>query len=290
MQQITKRAHSQERDGSPSTAGLIELATQVVCDSFRQDYRTLFAHSDESCTLISACGPIFTGLKDMRENLGKHVKLPEFIIRDARFRIAHEQNDGSQITVVGSFSAFSDFTTSQTIVAHRMHVSMSMQWNGSEWRIFMMHFSMDGEQKDGKYDFPVKEGEQTYRYVRAILKAGKLMGNRDERVIISSGGTGVFVNPQALMYAEAQGKSTLLHLVEKVAEVRQLLQTIEGLLPSQFVRISRKHIVNCSYIVRMDGDVIELPDGTLLPLPRRRAKQLQQEIAERIEQLQTTTP
>ena len=273
------------RGSEPDCSDLVELVTRIIRTSFQQDYRLLFDHASDDCVLISACGPMFNGLEDMRAHMGRRVKLPRFIVRDAHFRVTHAETP-AEVTVVGSFAIYSDFTTDRTIIAQRMQASMGMHWNGEDWRIHTVHFSFDGKNINGEYSFPVEVGEETYRYVLDILRASRYREAREERLIISQGSTETFVDPQLILYVEAQGKASVLHLATGRTEVRKLLAELQDMLPRQFVRISRKHIVNCAYVVSMDGDAVELPGGVRLAIPKRRNQSVRQEILARMRQLQ----
>ena len=271
----------------PDLSHLVDLIARIICTSFRQDYRLLFEHASNDCVLISACGPVFNGLEDMRAHMGKRVKLPQLIVRDARFRVTRAETL-SEVTVVGSFTTYSDFTTDRTIISQHMQVSMGAHWDGGTWRIHTVHFSADNKTPDGDFHFPVAVGEETYRYVLSILRANRYRGAREERLIISQGTTETFVNPQLVLYAEARGKASVLHLVAGKIEVRKLLAELQDLLPRQFARISRKHIVNCAYVVSVDSDAVELPGNVRLAIPKRRSQSVRQEILARVRDLQET--
>lgn len=62
----------------PTEDELLDLVNRVVAGSFHHDYSLLFSHATDDCTLISACGPLFSGLADMRANLGKTPTFPIF--------------------------------------------------------------------------------------------------------------------------------------------------------------------------------------------------------------------
>lgn len=262
----------------PTEDELLDLVNRVVAGSFHHDYSLLFSHATDDCTLISACGPLFSGLADMRANLGKNPDLPDFLIRDASFRIA-SVTAPDNVMVVGSFAIYSDFSTTEAVAAEHLNASFGLRRDGDAWRFYLVHFSKDDVQPDGSYNFPFEVSKQTYQYVRAIIKAGTGKRAAGERIEIPSGSSTVYLDPQQLIYAEADGKAAKLHLVEETVEVRQLLAALEKLLPPTFLRISRKHLINCDYVTSVSPDAVELAGDVRLPLPKRTTAAIRQEIS-----------
>ena len=285
MDSVGEEAASVQQVDHPESAELIELVDRVVRGAYSHDYEPLFSCATPDCTLVTACGPTFSGLEDMRANLGKGADLPDFIVRDAQFSITRS-SDPNDVTVVGTFTIYSDFSERQVIVAENQMVSMCLRKQDGVWRIYLAHFSTQHQAPAQSEERPLEMGERTYRYVQAILRAGRHGGEAQDRITIVSRGTTVFVNPRLLIYAEAAGKTTVLHLTNGTTEVCQLLSAVEELLPSQFLRISRKHVVNVGYVERIENDSIMLADGARLPLPKRRAQELRQTIIERARDLQ----
>lgn len=285
MDSVGEEAASVQQVDHPESAELIELVDRIVRGAYSHDYEPLFSCATPDCTLVTACGPTFSGLEDMRANLGKGADLPDFIVRDAQFSITRS-SDPNDVTVVGTFTIYSDFSERQVIVAENQMVSMCLRKQDGVWRIYLAHFSTQHQAPAQSEERPLEMGERTYRYVQAILRAGRHGSEAQDRITIVSRGTTVFVNPRLLIYAEAAGKTTILHLTNGTTEVRQLLSAVEELLPWQFLRISRKHVVNVGYVERVENDGIMLADGARLPLPKRRAQELRQTIIERARDLQ----
>lgn len=285
MDSVVEEAAPVQQADHPESVELIELVDRIVRGAYSHDYEPLFSCATPDCTLVTACGPTFSGLDDMRANLGKRADLPDFIVRDAQFSITRS-SDPHDVTVVGSFTIYSDFSERQVIVAENQMVSMCLRKQDGAWRVYLAHFSTQHQPPAQSEERPLEMGERTYRYVQAILRAGRQGNEAQDRITIVSRGTTVFVNPRLLIYAEAAGKTTILHLTNGTTEVRQLLSAVEELLPAQFLRISRKHVVNVGYVERIENDGIMLADGARLPLPKRRAQELRQTIIELARDLQ----
>lgn len=284
MDSVVEEAASVQQVDHPESAELIELVDRIVRGAYSHDYEPLFSCAAPDCTLVTARGPTFSGLDDMRANLGKRADLPDFIVRDAQFSITRS-SDPDDVIVVGTFTIYSDFSERQVIVAENQMVSMCLRKEDGAWQIYLAHFSTQHQPPAQNEERPLEMGERTYRYVQAILRAGRHESEAQDRISIVSSGTTVFVNPRLLIYAEAAGKTTVLHLTNGTTEVRQLLSVVEELLPGQFLRISRKHVINVGYVERIENDAIVLADGARLPLPKRRAQELRQAIIERARDL-----
>ena len=81
------------------------------------------------------------------------------------------------------------------------------------------------------------------------------------------------VYAQDILYAQAAGKQTSLHLFDGVHDYNYLLRDIEKLLPAGlFYRVSRSFLVNLQYVDSYDAKNVVMKNGDTLPL---RAKEFQ---------------
>ena len=71
MDSVGEEAASVQQVDHPESAELIELVDRIVRGAYSHDYEPLFSCATPDCTLVTACGPTFSGLEDMRANLGK---------------------------------------------------------------------------------------------------------------------------------------------------------------------------------------------------------------------------
>ncbi len=91
----------------------------------------------------------------------------------------------------------------------------------------------------------------------------------------------VLIDPAHILYCEADSNYTVIHLTNGVCETSSLnLGKLEVLFPDNFIRISRVHLINPSYLYKVnrknrlcildnDGEAI------LLPIPVRKLKHLE---------------
>ncbi len=84
-----------------------------------------------------------------------------------------------------------------------------------------------------------------------------------------------YVNPADIIYIQADGSYSIVKLVDGSSILlSRLLKDFEMLLGnSGFYRISKSFLINMQLVSmyrRLDGGTIEMMDGTLIPVPRRK--------------------
>jgi two-component system, LytTR family, response regulator len=90
-----------------------------------------------------------------------------------------------------------------------------------------------------------------------------------------------------ILYCEADGESTIIHLVnaQVKSSVCRSLKEVEGLLKNKgFFRVHHSYLINLNYMdryIKGDGGDIIMSDGSCIPVSRQR----KQEFMERIEKL-----
>ena len=92
----------------------------------------------------------------------------------------------------------------------------------------------------------------------------------------------ILINPQDVVYCQADGNYTHIQLVTNVREVTtQNLGAIEGLFNGRsFFRASRSYLLNLKYLARVDRKscncILEYPDGTCsIRIPAQKIKILE---------------
>ena len=84
---------------------------------------------------------------------------------------------------------------------------------------------------------------------------------------------------QEILYAEADDKRVILHLVDREEGFNYLLGEFEKLLEScgLFYRVHRSYIVNFQHVKRYDASRVVLANGVELPLKARGFKEKYQD-------------
>lgn len=81
------------------------------------------------------------------------------------------------------------------------------------------------------------------------------------------------VAPSEALYLESDGRGTLWHTkTEKIRSAASINRSAAMLPEDKFIQIYRSIYVNISEIKRIDSDRLELSDGSVLPLSRRRRR------------------
>ncbi len=88
------------------------------------------------------------------------------------------------------------------------------------------------------------------------------------RIEIKRGGVYETVYAQDILYAEASGKKTVLHLFGGARDYNRLLSELENneLSGAQFYRIHRSFLVNMQHVVGYDAKSVTMKNGDVLSL------------------------
>ena len=106
----------------------------------------------------------------------------------------------------------------------------------------------------------------------------------DDRVVVRDGERVHLVEVARIRCVESSRNYATLHFAAQRVTIKRALAAIEARLPArQFVRISRRHLVNLAMVVKIeegmgDGYFVELDDGQRLPMSRRSALELQRRL------------
>ena len=104
-------------------------------------------------------------------------------------------------------------------------------------------------------------------------------GDAPRRLQLRSESGIIFVDPEEIVYAESAGKRSIVHLRDRDVTVCVLLRELCEMLPSQFVRANRFYVVNVRHVHEVGRDGILFSTGESVPIPERRVKEIQLEIA-----------
>ena len=88
-----------------------------------------------------------------------------------------------------------------------------------------------------------------------------------------------YLDPHEILYVEALGKRCVVHQLDGTLPLNTLLSEAESQLPGTFVRTHRSYLVNTAHISGMRKFMLELSDGTEIPIPERRYGEVRREIA-----------
>lgn len=129
-------------------------------------------------------------------------------------------------------------------------------------------------------DYLVKPVTQA-RFDAALQRLRRALGAPgDERIVLGGRGGGAAVALADVVWVEADGAYVAVHAGGRRHVLREsLAQILERLGPRRFVRIHRSAAINLGHLRalrrgRPRGLVVELSDGTRLPISRRKAREV----------------
>ena len=99
------------------------------------------------------------------------------------------------------------------------------------------------------------------------------MTSRYPKIALQSTQGILFVRKQEILFAIANGNSTVVHLTEnrKTKVPRKLKEVSQLLAGENFIRIHRSHLINLEHVVQFNGnDSVIMNNGVALPVARHR--------------------
>ena len=265
---------------TPDTSGLPELAARLVTSYYQKEYDPLIEHLTSDCLFIGAGSDVSHGVRSLAETILANSSIPTYIIRDASFRVIPTSSP-LEAVIVGFYTIYSD-ADHKMLSSEKQRLTVNCRWNGSAWRAYLVHTSNEWGPLDEDVAFPAKASRQTYRYVQDILRASKIRDEQSsESVALPVEEGTAFVSPAQIVYAEANAKKTVVHLVSRTLTVKLLLANVYELLPAQFSRIHRSYVVNRNHITALSGGEAVMTNGDRIPIPKRRRREVERELSRR---------
>ena len=81
-----------------------------------------------------------------------------------------------------------------------------------------------------------------------------------------------------VLYLESRHQYTIVHMPGRQIRVRAALSELLQSFPEYFVRVHRSYAINVLRIDQVARQEIRLDDGTQIPVPERRSKQVREEV------------
>ncbi len=236
---------------------MMDLARRVetgVLGVFSNERAVFLDLLDEKSVLVSAGSKVFNGRAEY-ENWP--LNPPGVIARNVTFTPLYT-NEPDEAIVVGTYLLSGpciDGTVNQRVTVNLRKVD-------DDWKISLAHFSNEWPRD--------KPGAGAKR--PAGDGAPRRLQLRSEDGII-------FVDPEEIVYAESSGKRSIVHLKDRNVTVSVLLRELCEMLPDQFVRTNRFYVANVRFVQGVGRDGILFASGERIPIPERRVKEIQLEIA-----------
>lgn len=104
-------------------------------------------------------------------------------------------------------------------------------------------------------------------------------GKRHKKIELCNDTTLQYIDPDMVVYAEAIGKHTIVHFLDKAITIKRIIGKVAPLFPESFCRPHRGYLVNCDFISSVERYSITMITGMTIPVPEKRYSQIREEIA-----------
>lgn len=96
----------------------------------------------------------------------------------------------------------------------------------------------------------------------------------ENEILLSCDEGSMHISPEMIVYCEAVGKKTHVHLQDKTLVCTMGISSMKNILPEEFIFCHRSYIVNLRYVRSIGKSEIALDSGKNLPLSRRLYKEV----------------
>lgn len=91
----------------------------------------------------------------------------------------------------------------------------------------------------------------------------------ESEIMLSCNEGSLHISPEMIIYCEAVGKKTHVHLQDKTLVCTLGISSLKNILPEEFIFSHRSYIVNLRFMRSIGKTEIALDNGTIIPLSRR---------------------
>ena len=189
---------------------------------------------------------------------------------------ASEVAGGEAVLVIARFLLISDPSTGHVRASRRRGTLLWVR-EGDALRLRHMHFttpSYIGTIGDGSEGTPSRE---TYLYAKALLEQ---VIRRDSIVLRDVAGVMHQVAPIEVRTVEASRQKAVVHCLDRDVTVRMGIGKVAALLGESLIMVHRSFAVNPAYVRTVSRGAVEMDDGTRIPLPRRRSREVRLRLEE----------
>lgn len=264
-----------------SAEALPALTESIIAALFSHNEQPFIGSITNDCMFISSRGTMVRGKEGLRSIIKAFRNIPAMMVREADFQLVGTPPKdylGVAAVVAGSYKLYTS-PREQLLNASSQFATVCFLLTERGWRISHMHISNKPSEPVSADLFPIQTSRETYEYVREILRAGSKAGILPSRVMLEGTETTHCITPDSILYVEAEGKRSVVHCVDGKFPVPSLISEVVPQLPGTFFRVHRSYLVNTAHIVGIRKYVLQLSDGSEIPIPERRYTEVRREIA-----------
>ena len=194
------------------------------------------------------------------------------------------QNAGSACTVVGRYLTTTDDEVGYFLQAQQ-RCTFTWELVRGDWKIKHIHVSNPmGELKVTEGELFVNAlGEQAKRYMQYRLSA---MRSEERLVVNDQMGITHFLMPSEIVYAMATGRNCVIHTLSG-PDISALLRIsdFQEMCGTHFLAVHRSYVVNKAYISQIRPYEITMADGSQIPIPVKKYREIRENLAQVYEPL-----
>lgn len=267
---------TEQQAAAISIESLPAIAERAIRAYYRGDFAPLLDLITDDCVFIGAAADVYSCREDIERSPQPGCGQPTFSMSNPVFQLipTHVRD---QALIMGTYLVTSDFNAPM-ITAAQQRITISCRLIDASWKAYCIHASNEWNEADAGELFPERVSRETFAYVQSILRRALPALESQGRLELVAGSSSTVISPSQLLYAESDGKRTVLHLFDRTVSVSLLIGEVERQLPNYFIRIHRRYLVNARQVNTIEPQAVTLADGTTLSLPSRRAAAIRQEI------------
>ena len=148
-------------------------------------------------------------------------------------------------------------------------------------RLRHMHFSAPHAVESGTYDELASVTQDTYLYAQAIVEQ---VLDRSTIVITDVEGTLHHLSPIEVRSLEADRQRSIINCLDRTVAVRRSFGEMLDLMRDDLAVVRRGFAINPSYLRMVTREAVVMDDGTRIPLPKRRSRQVRLDLEELLTQ------
>lgn len=282
--EVSSIRHDPAAQRLESAECLPDHARDMVASFYSNGASLLLSMVTDDCVFITEAGTTCSSREEIRKALSKRKASPSMMVRETDFQLAQHVNAdtiGTNATVIGSYRLYTS-PRERSLYASTQLMTACFTLTEHGWKAFHIHTSNKISEAVDESVFPVAISQETYDYVREILRTGAKAGILPSRIFLESNDGSRYLSPDQILYVEAEGKHSIVHCTDTSFPANALISDVESQVPGVFLRMHRSYLVNTAHISGIRKYTLELTNGTEIPIPKRRYMEVRREIALRV--------
>lgn len=255
---------------------VVEYTEYMLREYYRLNAEPFFSALDADVMWIGPGNLFVFGEAAVKSYFQDGFVMPPIEVENAEFYLLPA---GTHACIVAGRYTGCSVQGADKIVSANQRVTIHYQQAGKNKPVKATHIHVSNEWNElvGEEIFPVQVSMQTYRYVQKLAAENGFQ--KRHKIELRNNASLHYIDPDMVVYAEAIGKHTVIHFMDKIMTIRQLIGNVAPLFPESFYRPHRGYLINCEYISSVERYHITMITGMTIPIPEKRFSKVKSEIA-----------